>query len=393
MASGLGGLLWLHADTDAGTNPDFGTGVHGHQLANSHTPMDPETPWAGTGGHWIQVPALSFLLWPRDWREPIVNPMDWLGRFETPLLVSDGVGGLGVMTHGGRFVELRDRFGSSLAASLAASTRWVAPAEPQTAVGLQNPIAGLVLSPDGNRIIDTMRLSADGSRLLGAADVDVPNVDILAPTDGWQPLLQSSSAVVPARNDFTAVYSRQLNRLFILGGNDPVGTVLHDIWVVSPLAGVRELSTTIELARVAAATYSYPDRSLYVLDELKNGHGHHARLLRVDAMKGTTTVIGRWPTLRFQQRQWLVADREGGILVVGIRKAWPKATTMVRIDVKTAQVTNVVTDSRTLAIPPVVDRAGYGLLWENRHDGGVTYERRANLGGVPGRLTDIGRCF
>ena len=392
-ASGLDGLLWLHADTDVGAGLNIGTGIHGDQLANSHTPLDPESPWVGTGERWIQVPPLSFLLWPRNWREPLVNPIDWLSRFEAPLLVSNGSGGLGVMSHEGRLIEVPDRLGSSLEASLTSSARWVSPAEPHLDVGLQNRVAGLVLSADGTQVIDAMRLSLDGNRLLGAADPEERLVDGMETTNGgWESVLRTDT-LVPARSEFIAVFSRHLNRLFVLDGTDTAGDALHDLWVVSPEAGAHQLPTSIELGKVTAATYSFPDRALYVFDELKKGHGHHARLLRVDAMRGTTSVIGTWPTFHFLQRQWIVADRDGGLLIVGTRKAWPKATTIVRIDVKTLEVTNVIIASLPLAVPPVVDRAGYGLLWENRNGRGVTYERRVSLGGAPGTLLDIRRCL
>jgi len=116
-ASGLDGLMWLHADTEVGASQNVGTGPHGDQLAN-----DPESPWVGTGGRWIQVPPLSFVLWPRNWRDPVVNPFEWLSRFEAPLVVSDGSGGLGVMSKDGLFIEVPDRLGSSLQASLSASS-------------------------------------------------------------------------------------------------------------------------------------------------------------------------------------------------------------------------------------------------------------------------------
>jgi hypothetical protein len=384
--------MWLHADTDVGSTNNRGTGLHGDQLANSHTAIDPESPWVGMGGHWIQSPDLRAIPWPSNGREPLVNPFEWLSRFEAPLVVSDGQDGFGVMTHDGWFVEMPDAFGPSLKASLDASKHWVSPAEPQSGVGSQNPVAGFVLSSDGTRILDAMRLSGDGGRLLGASDIEERLVDGVE-SAGWGSLVQSAEPLLPARSDFLSVYSRHLNRLFVLGGEDASGKDLHDLWVLSLEGGVHQLQTSIELGKVTAATYSYTDRSLYVLDELKKGHATHARLLRIDAMTGSASVIGTWPTFHFLKRQWLVADRDGGLLVVGTRKAWPKATTIVRIDVQTAQVTNVMVGSRPLAVPPIVDRAGYGLLWENRKGGGISYERRASLDGMPGKLQDVGRCF
>ncbi len=391
FASGLDGLMWLHANTAVGDTVNVGTGLHGDQLANSYTPMDPESPHVSVGGHWIQVPPLEYARWPINWT---ANPFPWLGRFEAPLVVSAGSGILGVMTHEGEFVDVSDRFGPTLRASLTGSGHWVSPAEPQSDVGNQNPISGLVISADGSRVLDTMRLSSDGSRMLGTADMEerVPE-DSASSLSGWRSLIQRSDALIPARSGFAAVFSRQLDTLFVLGGVDTSGNTLHDIWVVSPQDGVHELTTSIDLGKITAAAYSFPDRALYVLDEIKKGPGGHARLLRVDAMAGTVSVVGTWPTFHFQERQWLVADRDGGILVVGIRHAVPKATTIVRIDVQTARVTDVVLSSLALALPPVVDRAGYGLLWENRKGGGVSYERRASLEGAHGTLLDVGRCF
>ena len=202
------------------------------------------------------------------------------------------------------------------------------------------------------------------------------------------------------RRDFQAIYSRHLDRLFILGGRDAATNDRLDDVMVMTSQGTFPFSTA-SLGRVRAVTYSYRTGSLWVLDEVrkpKRRHRHHRRwrhhrwhhggqkrlrLLEIDARTGTHTVVAEWKRRRLFDRHWLVSDLDGSLLVIASSK-WRRRHVVARFEAETNRLTHVVRRPGRLLLAPSVDAFGYAFVKAKRrfpwHKPRIEYERLATLG-------------
>lgn len=227
---------------------------------------------------------------------------------------------------------------------------WASPAEPHRAFG--GPTAPLAVGLDahGRAIVDTVLDDVDGY-LYGELDRGV---------------------VAPARESarregMQAVYSRQLGELFLVGGRDEQDEERGDIAAYHLETDAwRTLAPSHALGSVLAATYSFTDRSLYVLDQPNR---FAVRLLRVHALSGETEKLAEWQPLPFE-RHSLSSDLDGRVLLLLSRKA---GHALFRIgSTSGAWVAEKLLQSRGDAVHPVVvDEDGY-----------VVYVRARNLSGT-----------
>lgn len=410
-ASGLDGMLWANANTNVGDALDLGTGLHGEQLANSHQPIQPESGARSfVGAPIISAPVIIFSPDP-------VSRINWSvgGGLVSPVLTRPAgearamavlPGGLAALVaSGGQLLDVSAQVGAGLMASLQTpGAQTLFSAEPQAAGS-----AGIVLSADGTQLLNFMYRGVDGS-FAGSTDLTgsgcYTNVAGDAICDQYpgeeysseQTLLpdQPPPAPVPLlpepRPGVVAVYSKSLNRLFFVGGRQG-NTETGEVQVIKQDGTMFELAPAGSFGKALAATYVHTERALYILDELRVGplKLRYARLSRLDVFSGQVSEVARWLRLGLFPNVSLTADKDGSLLVAGTSPLLNKSL-IVRLDPETKYVTAVVSLTEALAVPPVVDSAGYLLLTKKRN-GKLSLSHPAVLSGRVGTLADVGRCF
>ena len=190
---------------------------------------------------------------------------------------------------------------------------------------------------DGTQTVDAMLMDKPGI-MRSAQDKVSKSVKARIPGLNFD-------AGMPSRYGFTAVFSRTRNTLFVLGGQNALGTPVHSVWAATPY-GAHELSTGDELGTVLAATYHHADDTLYIVDEMKPGE---ARLWMMPALGGHLRLVGSWPRLLGADRIWLVSDRDGSLLVVGTTSILKGGTVIARLDSSNHEL---------VGIEPVADGVG-----------------------------------
>jgi hypothetical protein len=271
-----------------------------------------------------------------------------------------------------------DHLGPHLQGSLAdTSIAWANAAEvSHHAGGVDSPIA-VGWSGDGTAIVETMARSSAGDALLGALDraTDIPAVNA-----------DPSAAPAPRVGFFTA-YSRYLHSAYVIGGEDPVthervGTIRRHV-VGAPLWF--DLPAAIAVGEPLAATVSFVDRGLYVLDAITEQGQPVARLLHFDALAGGGKVLATWPRSNLFDKLWLTLDRDGSLLVVASSEALMQhAVARIRVESGEPSATRVLTHPGQLAWPVVVDRDEY-VFFTQTMEGTIQAHR---LEALPDMLLD-----
>jgi hypothetical protein len=359
-ASGLGGTFWVHAATDVGSglpgseNP---TGVHGEQLANRYFAHDPQFLTVEHHAKMKVAPYRPFFLWmtlpdPPPWRA-----VDSRVHY-AHLMVPGPDATWALMNDDGSGQTIGEHLGPHLQESLAdASLVWANAAEVSPhAGGIDSPIA-VGWSWDGTAIVETMARSSAGEALLGALDQALG-----APAMSVEP-----NAAPPPRAGFLTAYSRHSHSAYVIGGEDPVthervGTIRRHVVGTSLWF---DLPATIAVGEPLAATVSFVDRGLYVLDEIAEQNQPVARLLRFDALTGGGKVLATWPRSRLFDKLWLTLDRDGSLLVIASSEALMQhAVARIRVERGEPSVARVLTHPGQLAWPIVVDRDDYVFFME-----------------------------
>lgn len=380
-AAGLYGGFWTYAVTNVGdsTHDIGGTGTHADDIAGHHNlgvvgegfspeeavglmcvrpllldvaPAPPPLPQPnGLPGPFAPT-AAQVLVW-RTQAKPAVGAFYSLGqnRGEAALVfaasatvpvVLSGAPGCGAQAVTGRI-------GSHLMARLQDPSLVLANAvEPLLAQGgmLDFPSA-VFLPPDGHTIVDTVH--TDG-------------VSLLADADRWTapPVTHGS----PHATGFIPVLTQTAHGVFVVGGQSPeTGLPTGEIWFL-PSGGevwarVLTAATGYTPGRVLAATYSFASRELIVLDE----SGTDARLVAIEPARMTARVIGTWPRHAAWDRQWLVVDRDGALLLAS-SSASLKKHAVARIDLRNGgnQVDGIASGRKAFVLPILVDGSGYTLV-------------------------------
>jgi hypothetical protein len=230
-----------------------------------------------------------------------------------------------------------------------------------------------------------------GDRLLGLGDGERPL------PGGGAALASLTPAGTPSpRTGFRAVYSRMMGWLLLVGGTDTAtGKPAREIWARSTDGGSWSRITTKGYApeTVLAATFSYGDRRLWILDETAFGPVKMGRLARVDVATGSAEVIGKWPRVRLFDRYWLVADRDGALLfTASSSKLRRHFVIRIRLDAPHPRVAGVHMGGFELVGPPVVDGDGYWLVGKAKADT-MHAVRAATLQGSTGGWGHVGACM
>jgi hypothetical protein len=226
-----------------------------------------------------------------------------------------------------------------------------------------------------------------------------------------------------------AVFSRSEDRAFVLGGYDAsTGELLHDLWmrpVEEPGAWHRielhhvdlgrgvgseaqlEAARSFDVGHVLAATWSYLDHRLWVLDDVPGDSegASVARLYRVEPYLGAVQLVGAWRRDPARDRVFLVLDRDGAVLLVTSSTAGA-VHSVVRLEAtpyapQTPLRISLTHSPGALVLPPFADAAGYSFALQRgsgigvRHplqgsEGMVELERRTELGLLTGTLDEVG---
>lgn len=307
-------------------------------------------------------------------------------------------GGAGVLRSDGELQIVTDQLGPALRATFASDAVMLNAVEPSTSIGggARNP-AAVALSADGTTIVD--RVYQQQAGFVGQYDREV----LVDEVEGGVRAMSLDGSVLGGpspRRGFQGVYSRASGRVFVVGGTDAASSATSgDIWwrratgsdwYRVPLDGYAPED-------VIAATYSYRDHNLWVLDQHRHGGLLLARLVSIDPSTGHHTLVGAWPRVRLlgdwvYDRRWLVVDRDGSLLVVASSSRL-RNHAIVRIDLAdTPTVDGVRLAPGLLGAAPAVDAGGYSLVIERRNKL-PKLKRLERLITRPGRWQDLGGCL
>jgi hypothetical protein len=123
------------------------------------------------------------------------------------------------------------------------------------------------------------------------------------------------------------------------------------------------MATSLAVRTPLAATVSFRDRGLYVLDQVIGRDGLPVvRLLRFDALRGGGRLIGSFARPADADRIWLALDRDGTLLVQMSSERLARHA-IFRIEVDPVRTPRVwwLPGAGTLAYPLMVDPHGYVL--------------------------------
>jgi hypothetical protein len=228
---------------------------------------------------------------------------------------------------------------------------------------------------------------------------------ILDCPDGWFCDDETHRCVLPPRTGsphaegYVAVLSRVGGGIFVVGGTDPdTAAPTGEIWFTRIGETTWEaVASDITVDQVLAATYSFATRELFVLDET----GGMARLWALRWPGSATRLLGNWPRHPAWERQWLVIDRTGDVLLASAKLSGKKEHAIARFDVRAQGgdlVTGAMRGKRALFFEPIADGAGYTLVLQRSLSHAcqvgqgceVKVERFEELPLVPAILADVG---
>ena len=194
-----------------------------------------------------------------------------------------------------------------------------------------------------------------------------------------------------ARHDFVGVFSRVEDRAFVVGGvEDASGVEAGDIWhraVEGQSPWTRVPLGAHRVGRVLAATWSYVDDRLWVLDEIaatgkSKGKARRVRLYRVEPYLGVVSLVGEWPMQPAVDRRWLVLDLDGQVLLATSSSS-AKIHTLARFEATAYDSLaplgfSLARRPGQLLLPPLADERGYSFVFAG--PGGVPeLVRRSSL--------------
>jgi hypothetical protein len=431
----LDGTLWLHAETPVGATVDFvdipaqHVGIHGAGLANFYLDLRPDEAYqmrfAGVG-----EPKHIFI-----WRT-LPDPSPWGERIRAHpgILVTQqpslAAARFYVLEENGAPRELEGRFSAALTRTLMREdVVWAGAVEPSSAPsnGVDRRAQAIALSADGTRVLD---LAVDRrGRLLASSDVGI-RLDT-----------PPSSIGPPARSEFVSVFSKAAGGVFVLGkqnnqekrtgrvdfphpdlGQDvtpsPTARCTHarsgvgdcnggrrgargeqnykqkesyrpegqtaGVWLFRPEMGWSSfLIPNVQLGNILAATYSYIDRSLWIIDAGGNAlKADMARLIKVDPWVGTSRILGIWPLASMESRYGLSLGQ--GKTVMLWEQSYPGGQSTLRelqVDDTGELVTATCGDPELSALvqPPILEEDGFDLVLRGTTKGEVHVIVRSKL--------------
>jgi hypothetical protein len=382
----LKGRLWIHAGTDVGSGSSLVGGVqvglHGSDLANFYVNSTPDEasiePLRGYGNP-REIWIWQTLSDPYTGDPALFNPAQ---SHEAVVLGAIGTGERreAVGFSRGRVFDTRGFMSPGVRGAMTADlAQFVGSTDPGRALNLvhDHPVA-VLLAHDGTRIADTVELDDTGLVLNSERRLQQSHVlgEIGANTTH---ALNVSTLPEPApRVDSLAVYSALVGRVFVLGGVDSsTGLPRPDLWSYDLSSGAwRMLSGSLH--RPLAATYSFDDGKLWVLDGASGPRQQdrsHLRLIRIDAETGESQEMATLPgavndrrSLTGDGNAYLSTAEDGSILLATSRPAERGERQghymVARIAFKKGRLRATLLSSSPgqIIAAPIVDQGGIGYL-------------------------------
>lgn len=306
--SGLDGVVWMHAATTIGhPGHDIGTGVHGggtttgQELANHYFALDPETLESTTATRPQQNRFFFLRLTlpdPATWRDEVMDVL----THESLMVVATQDGGWGAMNPDGNAQSLAGHLSADLRRSLDdASLVWAGAVEPAGSSNDGTPLA--------------VAVDAGGSAVRQLVTWDEESESFEGHMAGQLAARSAARSAAVDGAPFALALSRFHGALYRVQGGSQAGiwrSRIHDRradpW--TPMV------TTVAPGTPLAATVSFRDSGLYVLDEVVRERQPVVRLLRYDSLRGGGVELGAFARPADVDRMWLELDRDGQLLVV-----------------------------------------------------------------------------
>ena len=433
------GRMWFHGDTSVGmaggpADMTAKTGVHvkadakvpAEQLANHYVDMFPKLSSFEAGavdGPWPPIKLDPCIGATCNAGPEVIHDCMACTVFDPggvavhpgDVKVVGNVPGLGpsVLSEAGGYLPLAPGALSPEVVSLLGSNAvQVAAVEPVRSVG------------QGARVPQSLFVSSDGVRLLGAITVlgdsvlttDVARRMLLArggrtldasgeATAAWTPEtvpdaveVAEGEPVPPPGPAGIPVYSAYLGELLLVRSGG-AGAGAGEVWrrdVRSTAGWQRVVLGATALGTVKAATYTYGDGAMWVLDEVRGALGlRFARLVRVGLDGSGAKVMASWPKVGVYDTHWLLVDRDGGlVLVASSTKTLSHAVAKLSTSGGGLHVAALRFAQGGLAVPPVIDRNGYRFFVKrHKKDHLVDTVRLDALAPSSLPLGHVGGCF
>jgi hypothetical protein len=391
----LGGSLWRHSDAVVGfsiATVDWANGPTDVGLHSSEQPVadhyfgvlpDQAVAYCPLGQLTVGDPPT-----PRPLPQPSMlwqattayRAFDIRPVAETELLLPSDIAGLAALLDDGGGVAVGGNGGACSGSS--ASTgftstfthpglSWASAVEPSPAIGsVDSSVMAVALSTDGTTLVDAAIES--GKALYTATEL---------PNGGGIGLGSPLNDPPSPRQGFTTLFSRAAGGAYVIGGQDQAThEQLNDIWFFR-LGGqwARSTYTDYDLGSVLAATFSFADDKLWLLDQVPptKGHGQTAvRLARLDPFGGSAQIVGSWPLMHSSAYCFLSVVRDGGVLL-NISRDGRNATVRFTAG-PDAKPTLILRQAGALAIGPVIDSHSYAFVgWKSANHLRIT--RRSAL--------------
>ncbi len=375
----LSGAMWLHAsDADGigaiGFTDDIGTGIHtsAQEIADNYFDVNPvqNVTYCPVPTRITNIQGLT-LTRPQAIRPALLWPdlgtnrnFDLRVHPETEVLVINSSVGIAALEDDGSGVAVAptgtacsgQAVSAGLAGRLGMNLDWASTVEPRDRIGIvDRNVVAVGLCADGTAICDEALIQNGVAHAL--TEIEDTN------SDGN---LVFSSAIAPSsRQNFVSVFSRAAGGVFLLGGTDPQsGATLHDVWFVGRSGQWSKLRYgAFALGQVLAATYSFGDQQLWVLDRIVGPLGvHQVRLTRLAGDGGHAQMVAEWLDLKPSETWYLSVDRDGGILLTG-SDAVSNTTVRFSIAGPCPVAVAAVKLSGALALRPVVDPFSYAFVY------------------------------
>lgn len=159
----------------------------------------------------------------------------------------------------------------------------------------------------------------------------------------------------------------------MLGGNDSVsGMPLHDAWFRA-IGNDWSYLPDVTIDTLLAATYSFADGKLYVLDHSTASGADVARLQRYDMRAGRLELLGSWTRASYFTRHALLVDTDGTVLLVSSNASLSVVGRLAVDGTGFAYASQVdVNKPGNLAFDPVVDPGGYAFVVVDRDNHWIT---------------------
>jgi hypothetical protein len=410
-STGMSGRFWAHSESTVGTAGNMhGTGcavtsaggANGQHLSNHYETMSPDARYDATIiGSFTPVPWWWWMVDKDGDPGPDGDPLraPWLGtRAESALLMSAG-GHFALLNHGGKAVVIDAQVSARLATLASQGAKFVAASEPS-----------LAMAPGGYATAPrALAVAANGTDVVAAITRQPGDVAATGPflgtTEDFGGGAVTRTGGPSARIGFRAVYARSIDTAFIVGGTlGTTTTYAGEVWarpVVGTGAWTKLATGTYAPQKVLAATYSFRDARVWILDELVVNRVTTARLVRLDLTTGTPVTVGQWARGAGWDSQWLLVDHDGHVLLFSSsastnRHAVARLRSAGMSSDPAIAVERFAIEAGLFPFAPTVDVAGYAFPVRSTTPGGLyTYDpgRRTALPGVAGTLSSLSQML